>query len=62
MLAPLNRLQINTLLYHFPQWTQLPQKRYPFTDGFEYIVNFSFRGESSNAKSDTRVRIFIIVA
>ena len=62
VLTPLDRVEINALLHHFPEWTELSQESHPLTHSLDDIVDLLFRGESSNTKSDTAVCTLVAVA
>lgn len=62
MLAPLNCVQINTLLHKLPQRTQLPQKRNPLLHSLEYVINLALGREPTDTETDTAVGALIAVA
>lgn len=62
MLAPLNSVQVNTLLYQLPEWTELPQECDTLLHSFQHVIDLQVGSESSNAKANTRVRALVTVA
>lgn len=62
MLAPLDRVQINSLLNQLPKRAQFAQERYTSLDSLENVVNLLVRGESTNTETDTAVRTLVTAA
>jgi len=62
MLAPLDGVEINTLLNKLPQRTQLAQERHSLLDGLEHIVNLLLGREPADTEADTAVRALVAVA
>jgi hypothetical protein len=50
MLSPFDALQIDPLLHHLPQGTQLPQKLDFPLHRFNHEINFRFGRESTDSK------------
>lgn len=62
MLAPLNRIQVNTFLHQLPKWAQFTQERHAGLDSLENVVDFFIRGEPADTKPDTAVGALITAA
>jgi CO dehydrogenase nickel-insertion accessory protein CooC1 len=55
VLAPLNRVQVNTLLDQLPEGAQLTQEVHAILDSLEDVVDLGIRGEATNTETDTAV-------
>lgn len=62
MLAPLDGVQVDTLLDQLPERTQLSQKRDTLLHRLQDVVDLLFCGESAETKADTRVCHFVAAA
>lgn len=62
MLAPLDGIEIDTLLYQLPKGTQLSQKADSLLNSLENIVNFGLGREATNTKSNAAMRTFVAVS
>lgn len=62
MLAPLDGVQVDTLLDQLPERTQLAKERHALLHGLENILDLEVRGESPNAEPNARVRALVTVA
>ena len=51
MLGPLDALDVDAILEHFPKWRHLPQPFNFFDGSLNCIINFLFSCESANTKS-----------
>lgn len=61
MLAPLDSIEVNTLLHQLPKRAQLAQEVDSLLDCLENVVNLLLGGETTNTKSDTAVRTLVAV-
>lgn len=59
MLAPLDRVQVNTLLDQLPEGAQLTQEVHAILDSLEDVVNLGIGGEATNTETDTAVGALI---
>lgn len=55
MLRPFDGVEIDALLYKFPQRAELSQESYTSPDCLQNVIDFAFGSESANAKSDRAV-------
>lgn len=62
VLAPLNRVEVNTLLNELPQRAQFPQEVDALSNRIQDVVNFTVGGEAANAETDTAVSALITAA
>lgn len=62
VLAPLDRIQIDTLLDQLPKGTQLAQEVHAILDSLENVVDLRVGGESTNAEADTAVSALVAAA
>lgn len=62
MLAPLNRLQVNTLLDQLPQWTQFSQEVNASLHGLQDVVDLAVGREPADTKPDTAVGTLVACA
>ena len=60
--APLDGVEINTLLNKLPQRTQLTQESNTFLDSLEDVVNLGISGEATDTKTDTAVSALVAAA
>mmetsp|Transcript_3222 Transcript_3222/g.5848 ORF Transcript_3222/g.5848 Transcript_3222/m.5848 type:complete len:304 (+) Transcript_3222:228-1139(+) len=60
ILGPLDRLEVNALLDHFPKGTHFTEARHMFFEQFQDKVHFLFRGEATNTETKARVGQFIV--
>lgn len=61
MLAPLDRVEIDTFLDQLPKRAQLAQECHTFLDSLQYIINFLLGRETANTETDAAVCAFIAV-
>lgn len=62
MLAPLNRVQVNTLLHKLPERAELSQEGHSLFDSLEHVVDLGVCGESANTEADTAVCTLVTAA
>lgn len=55
MLAPLNRVEVNSLLDKLPERAELSEETDAVPDRLQDVVNFTFSGETANAETNTAV-------
>lgn len=55
MLAPLDRVQVHTLLHQLPQGAQFSQEVDSLSHGLEHIIDLLLRGEPSDTKANRAV-------
>jgi len=62
MLTPFDGVQVNSFLDQLPERAELSQEGDALADSFQNVVDFTSRGETANAKTDTAVRTFVTVS
>ena len=62
MLAPLNRVEINTFLYKLPERTELSQECDTLPNSLQDIVNLAGGRKSSNTKPDAAMSTLVTVS
>lgn len=62
VLAPLDGVEVNTLLHQLPERAQLAEERHPLLHCLQDVVDLEVCGEPANAKPDAGVRALITVA
>ena len=60
--APLDGVEINTLLDQLPQRTQFTQESNAFLHSLEHVVDFGIGGEATNAETNTAVSALVTAA
>lgn len=62
MLAPLDGVQVDTLLHQLPQGAELSQEGDALLHSLQDVVNLSLGGETADTKADTAVSALVAVS